>query len=363
MMEYRPERILLEKKVESSPLTQRVLQHWTGVPVELVNEAAEIRHYTGKQPTLALIQYKGRFIKPCPGTPRHICCNYLILNIGYNCPLACSYCYLPAYLENPHLITLFANLEDMLGELKRLLASRPTYLMRIGTGEFTDSLIFDQITRLSETLIPLFSHAEGYLLELKTKTSLVDHLLELGPKQRVIISWSLNTSRIIEQEEPLTASLEERLLAAQACQRKGYWIGLHLDPLVHYEGWMEDYSQLLRLTFSYLDPSRIIWISLGGLRFLPELPPLIKERFPHCRIILGELFPGQDKKLRYLQKIRIELYTTLAILIRNYAPQTFIYLCMETPIVWRRSLGWSPQSDRHLARLFAQHFQAVRGTG
>ena len=117
----------------------------------------------------------------------------------------------------------------------------------------------------------------------------------------------------------------------------------------------------MRLIFSRIDPHSVIWISLGGLRFVPALVPKIKEIFPQSKIICGELFPGRDGKLRYLQKIRVELYSKLIALIKKFAPQTFIYLCMETPEVWTKVFGWSPQNNSHLAHLFAERCKAIMG--
>jgi spore photoproduct lyase len=360
MLKYEPEIIFIEKKVRDSFIANNILRHWNQVPVEMINGPEEISQDLTGIKALALLYRKGKFIKPCPGTPQHLCCNYLILNIGYNCPLACSYCYLPAYLNIPrNLMVIFANLEDLKTELNFLRVKRSFPILRIGTGEFTDSLVFDHISGFSKELIPIFAQQEGALLELKTKTAQIGHLMELEPRDRVVISWSLNPDRIIAHEESRTASLEQRLTTAQRCQTQGYWIGLHFDPLIYYENWERDYEELIKLTFSRLDPTRILWISLGGLRFIPSLVPQIKQRFPQSKIIYGELFPGRDGKLRYLQKIRVELYSKLAAFIKDFAPQAFIYLCMETPVVWMKALGWSPQSNAQLANSFAEHYSSL----
>ena len=354
--EYQPEKIYLERKVADSTVSRRVLQYWDKVPVQLINSLNEMEQDRTDGRVMLLLHQKGRFLKPCPGTPQHLCCNYMLLNIGYNCPLGCSYCYLPAYLDNPQVISIFANLGDLRQELEALAANGHPGLYRIGTGEFTDSLVFDHITNFSNEIIPLFARHKGWLLELKTKTDQIGSLLELDPEGRVVISWSLSPTAVIAREEPETTPLEGRLTAAQRCQAQGYWIGLHFDPIIYYDDWERDYEDLVRATFSRIEPARVIWISLGGLRFIPALVPKIKEMFPQSKIICGELFPGRDGKLRYLQKIRIELYTKLIALIKEFAPQAFVYLCMETPEVWSKVFGWSPQNNSHLAHLFAERY-------
>ena len=44
--------------------------------------------------TLLLKEFKGAFFKRCPGaSPKLMCCNYYVLNLGQNCEMDCSYCY------------------------------------------------------------------------------------------------------------------------------------------------------------------------------------------------------------------------------------------------------------------------------
>ncbi len=102
-----------------------------------------LNHQTAKK-TIRFKNYKGSFLKPCPGTSRHTCCGYNFLNIATNCPMDCTYCILQDYL-GPSPITIHNNTDDMLAELETTLSSSRRFL-RIGTGELTDSLARDEIT-------------------------------------------------------------------------------------------------------------------------------------------------------------------------------------------------------------------------
>ena len=53
--------------------------------------------------------------------------------------------------------------------------------------------------------------------------------------------------------------------------RAGYLIGLHFDPMILYEGWEEGYEALARQVFEAVKPERVAWISIGSLRFNPEM--------------------------------------------------------------------------------------------
>jgi spore photoproduct lyase len=200
-------------------------------------------------------------------------------------------------------------------------------------------------------------------LELKTKSEEVGHLLSLEHGNRTVVSWSLNPSRIIEEEEIGTASLEKRIEAARKCQEKGYLLGFHFDPIIHHEGWDERYRKTITSLFQQVDPRRVAWISLGGFRYPPQLKAISKERFSKTRIFLGELFPGKDAKFRYLKDIRIEMYQKMVGWLQEVDPTLFIYLCMESYEVWTRVFGWSPQNSSHLNRMFEERLKAFVSHG
>jgi len=348
------EQVLVERDVREHPRTLRILR---GI------DAGEIREIGGLPDLLrsdfrpagngsawAIARYPGRLLQKCPGTQRHICCGYKVLNIQTGCDLGCTYCILQGYLNSP-LITIYVNLEDALQEVDRELSNHPDRFYRIGTGELTDSLFVDSITGISRELVDFFSRQSNAILELKTKTDNVEHLLDLDPRGRVILSWSLNPQQIVDAEEGSSAPLANRIRAAVRAQEAGYRLGFHFDPLIYFPGWREAYEDVVNALFDQVDPGRIAWISLGALRYPPYLDRLIRERHPQSPLPLGELFPGKDGKLRYLRHIRVEMFRTLHEFIRRRSSDVFVYLCMESDLVWRESFGWSPRHTAGLARL------------
>ncbi len=295
---------------------------------------------------------RGRFLRPCPGTRRYLCCGYFVLNLALGCPYECVYCIIPHYYATSG-ITLFVNVEDALGELRDFVLRRKE-VTRIGTGEWTDSLALEACLRLSRRLIPVFGQLPNAVLELKTKSTYVDPLLDLAHGGHTVVSWSLNAPSIIARAEPGTPSLLERLLAARRCQQHGYPIALHWDPLVLSEGWEEEYREAVRTVFEILDPQSILWISLGALRYPPSLSDPLRE----SGIGLGESFPGLDGKLRYLRPLRVRIFRSMAGWIRREAgSEVLIYLCMESSEVWKASVGWAPTGLKDLDRRFQERIQ------
>jgi spore photoproduct lyase len=345
-------RILVEKEAVGYPMTRRILARLPHAIVEVIADRetlkATARHRELWLPeaksTLLLAVQKGPFWRPCPGTRDYICCGYQVLQVTLNCPMDCTYCVLQGYVNVPA-ITVFVNLDDLFEELANRRAEKPDHLWRLGTGEFGDSLALDDLMGLNESLIPHFNGQSQAVLEIKSKWPHPDHLLSLGPNPMVIFAWSLNPPEIIAREEKFAAPLEQRLEAASRAAAAGFRLAFHFDPLIYFPGWEEAYQRTVDHLARAVPTQAIAWISLGGLRFLPPLRQLILQRFPQSRIAAQEMVLAPDGKLRYFKSLRVEMYTRMREWLAPAAPETPIYLCMESPRVWREAFGFSPEGE------------------
>jgi spore photoproduct lyase len=354
--------VYVDPSLEDHSVVRRirnVLNHlpWTSrADLEaVVQELIGYRHdpwAEGKR-ILMIRPYEGRLVKGCPGTMGHICCGYQVINVMNNCPMDCSYCILQVYLNNPCVI-LYPEFAQVFREIEEVLEAHPHRIFRFGTGELGDSLTLDGIVGFANEAVPFFAAQRNGILELKTKASDVDHLLSLDHGGKTVCSWSLNPEKIIEEEEHLAATLDERLHAAQRCLEAGYPLGFHFDPLIHYPGWEDDYRRVVELLVEHIDPCRVIWMSLGALRCPPALKQVVGERFLDSRIFSGELIQGEDGKLRYLKPLRVQMYRALVSWLRNWSEDLFIYLCMERGDVWQEVFGSSPGSSEELNRRFEE---------
>lgn len=297
---------------------------------------------------LLLTQNKGTFIKKCPGTKEYICCGYQILHIGTFCTMDCSYCILQAYFHPP-VMQYFVNYADMETEIGQLFDQKSTF--RIGTGEFTDSLIWEPWTNLSERLVPLFGSQDYGVLELKTKTVDIGRLQHLPHNGRVVLAWSVNTPKVIKEQERNTAGLVNRLEAARLAQSWGYNVALHFDPLVLYDGGIAEYEAVIDQIFDTLNPAQIAWISLGSFRCMPELKSIIETRFPKSKLPYGEFVTGQDAKMRYFKPLRLKLYKALVRKLQQRGPGVFAYFCMEDPEIWQATFGFNPDDRGGLSHM------------
>lgn len=334
---FKPLKVFVENEVKNTDLVNNFKIHFPDVETEEINYYSEYLKGNKfqiselKKPLVFIVKEKWDFIKACPCTPHHMCCGYWILNLGFGCPFDCSYCFLQHYTNFPGLI-LPANFNDFFEQFDAFY-KKLQHPVRIGTGEFCDSLALDHITHYSQKLIPYLKNKEKILFEFKTKSDQITNILTISSSSNIVISWSLNPPSLIQTEESGVASLERRLHAAKKIQEKGYKIGFHFDPIIHSQNWEAEYSSLIQTLYEHVKPP-FAWISLGTLRSHRELKTIVEMRFPNSNIFYGELLIGEDKKLRYPLFLRKKIYKNMIQWIKQYDSKTPVYLCMEDKNIW-----------------------------
>ena len=122
-------RVVVDAAVADSPVARRVGERLPHLKAEVLAEGEALSSGLAREDILYLKQYRGRFLRYCPGTSHYRCCGYQIIHIGENCPLRCSYCILQAYFQD-RVLKVWANQDDLWRELdqagKTLDGSRTT---------------------------------------------------------------------------------------------------------------------------------------------------------------------------------------------------------------------------------------------
>ena len=330
----------------------RAMTGWTPRSESLENAGVPSKE------VLLLKPFLGRMHQKCPGSLGMICCNYRLVNIGFNCLFNCTYCFLNYYL-NSYGIVQFIRPVPSLAELEGELAAEPEKIFRVGTGEFTDSLMLDEISGIGESLIAEAARYPNLFLEFKTKSDNMGHLLGIREKGNTVLAWTLNTERNIALYEAGSAPLDNRIRAAAAAAGAGYLTAFHFDPMIEYDGWIDDYCGIIDALFGAVDPARIAWISMGCFRYSRGFREIVRDAFPGERLTVAEMFPGQDGKFRYLKSKRINAYRALLGRIRRYSEKPFVYLCMESASVWDAVFGIEYGSSDELERDIGGHLKKL----
>jgi len=347
--DHNSSRLYVEDEFKGQPLAQRLAQ---GLEPTIIAQAGPADYPSFGRGETLLTRHRGAFVKPCPATLNYNCCGLQIFHFGLGCTLGCRYCILSAYLGTEALV-LFGNIREGLSELREILSRDPgSRPKRFCTGEFTDSLLLDRSSGLAAELIEMFSENSSALLELKTKTDYIDHLLALDHRGRTVISFSVNAPEICRQEEGRAAPLTARLAAARRAADAGYPIGLHFDPIFEYPGWADGYARTADLIGQHLAGAEVAWVSLGCFRYLPSLKDVMLARHPGTSIYDAEFITGGDGKMRYPRPLRTRLYRGVASALSRVLPDSaVIYMCMESSRVWRDVFGTDPGTEGLTARL------------
>lgn len=355
------DRIYIDQSAVESSVAQRVYALFPVDKIEVVSQKPlsqlegrmSSEDFNKSKRNLYITEYKGEFFKRCPGAkPGLTCCNYFVLNLGLQCNMNCSYCYLQSYINTP-VMTIYSNLEKALSELKSIANENPEKYFRVGTGETVDSLSLDEITLYSRRLIEFFKDLPKWKLEFKTKSSKVDQFLDVPHAHNVICSWSVNPQNVIDSEEHNTASLEQRLTAAEKCLSKGFTIAFHVDPMIWHPDWKLNYSNLVQSITKKFSPQDLIYVTVGALRFQPEQRHIMRERFSSQNMVnTAEMFQSKDGKMRYDQNLRTEMFEYLQSEFKKRNSSYRVSLCMEVPETWSMTMASSPSQIPELKDLF-----------
>jgi spore photoproduct lyase len=340
-------RVYVEQGVADSPCVRRAVEQLPGIPVHAVPSREAIPQEDLNRHTLFVGSPRGNTVTSCPGSKDHLCCNYITVDLYLGCTLGCGYCIMESYL-NFSPLTVYLEPERSVAQIQELARRNKEITIRAGTGEVGDSLLLDPLFGLSEVFITGLASFANVYFELKTKTHFVDHILDIGNKGNAVIGFSVNPQAAIEVYEPHASSLSDRLDAAAKVLEAGYHLAFHFDPIFFSEDWEEAYQHLVS-SLKRFPSQRIAWISLGTMRYTPAL----KDKLGEQSFLYEEFVPCRDGKFRYPQKIRSPIYQTLYKAL-NRELSVPIYLCMESPAIWRKVFGDVPGKIDELRAIFTK---------
>jgi spore photoproduct lyase len=277
----------------------------------------------------------------CPvASPKTLCCNLQTLDAVDNCGYGCSYCSIQSFFDGKQ-ISFDRGFADKLKNLQ--LDPDKTY--HIGTGQSSDSLMWGNSHGVLDAVIDFAADHPNVILELKTKSANVSHLLKSKPSRNILCTWSLNTPTIIEHEEHGTASLDKRLQAARKMADAGYVVGFHFHPMVHYQGWEEDYQAIVEKLAEMFSPDEVALVSIGTLTYIKSVMSEIRKRAIPSQILKMPMVDAAGKK-SYPDEIKLAMFKHLyQSFPDSWKDDVFFYLCMENAELWEPVFGFQYASN------------------
>ena len=216
----------------------------------------------------------------------------------------------------------------------------------------SDSLALDEELRVNGPVVQFFGERKGATFGAEIEMGF-HRPPEPCLNPYVVVSFSVAPQRMIDAEEKDEPRFQETQGRSKRAQDWGCFVGLHFDPVVIYEGFEKDYADLIDEIAGTLDLKRVIWVSVGCLRFTPPLMKLfLRER--RANLLHGEFIMGEDGKFRYLKAERIKVYRMLYGRLLEKEPGLFVYLCMERADVWRQATGREIETSEDLTTVLTR---------
>ncbi len=169
------------------------------------------------------------------------------------CAMACSYCYVPRRKGFANPITVFANIEAIVGYLERHAGRQGTkpapnqcdptdWVYDLGENSdcSADALVSDNV----RDLVDLFARLPNAKASFATKLVNRD-LLTYEPRGGTRVRFSLmpeDTSRLVDVR---TSKVADRIAAMDDFVAAGYEVHLNLSPVIVHEDWLRDWTELL----------------------------------------------------------------------------------------------------------------------
>ena len=326
----------LKGKNRKQAVLERVHAFWQ----QRKREPSDYRGFVGGPPPSQPIQYRkieaeGTILGRCPvAGERTRCCNLQTLDAVQQCGFACSYCSIQSFYDEGRVYFL-ENLREKLQSLE----IDPDRGYHIGTGQSSDSLMWGNRDGLLDTLFEFADAHPNVVLELKSKSANVKYLLEHPVPANVVTTWSLNTPQIIQSEEHLTASLEERLEAAQKVADTGALVGFHFHPIVHHRGWREEYGRIYAELQRRFSTESVVMVSLGTLTFIKPVIRHLRAQPIRSKILQMPLEDAAGK-FSYPFETKLELFRhAYESFSKEWQRNVFFYMCMEDEKLWQPVFG------------------------
>lgn len=247
MKDFIPDAIYYEEKAKEYELDKELLEKYKDVPqfvIENHNNIEEMRKKENKE----FPKMKRNLIigirKTHKFVPNNKISNYLVPYTSSGCIAMCLYCYLVCNYNKCAYLRIFVNREEMLNKIIKVAnESEEELVFEIGSN--SDLILENSITNNLSWTIENFRRAEKGYITFPTKFDIVDDILDVEGKERVIIRMSVNPKEIIQKVEMGTSNLENRVKAINKLADAGYKVGILIAPVIFVENWKELYKQLV----------------------------------------------------------------------------------------------------------------------
>ena len=309
---FTPHEIFYEKEIENYELGKKLLDKYEDVPKKVIdnhNNIEEMRKKENKE----FLKMKTNLIIGVRKTHKyqenHKVSDFLVPYTSSGCTASCMYCYLVCNYNKCAYLRLFVNREKMLEKIIKT-AEKSDKDLTFEIGSNSDLVLENTITNNLVWTIENFKDSKKGKLTFPTKFDMVEPLLDLDHKGKIIARVSVNPEEIINNVEFGTSRLDGRINAINKLKEAGYEVGILIAPVIFVENWKEEYLELIKTLESRLSTKvkKDVFFEIIFMTYSYVHTKINEEAFPKAiNLYDKELMIGRGRgKYCYKTKLREE---------------------------------------------------------
>ena len=189
--------------------------------------------------------------------------NWIAPSTANGCAMACAYCYVPRHKGYANPVTVYANIDEIVGYLRRHVARQgpkpapdqcdpAAWVYDIGENSdaSVDALVSDNVA----DLVAAFGDLPSAKASFATK-HVNPALLGYDPRGRTRVRFSVMPRRAAKLLDVRATPVSARIAAVDDFVAAGYEVHLNLSPVVVHEGWLAEWAELLAELDDVLSPA------------------------------------------------------------------------------------------------------------
>ncbi|MEK4510520.1 spore photoproduct lyase [Paenibacillus sp. FSL K6-2524] len=295
MKRFDPDLVFFEPQSLDYPLGDKLFKYFeqSGIPIKMTTSHNRV---TGIPGDTDAKKYRNAKRTLVVGVRKTLKFDTSKPSAEYAIPLAtgcaghCHYCYLQTTLSSKPYIRVYVNLDEILEKAQEYIEERKPEITTFEAACTGDPVSFEHLTGALRHYIEFMGQQSHGRLRFVTKYDNVDSLLDADHRGHTRIRFSINTSYVIRNFEPSTSAFEERIEAAGKIAEAGYPLGFIMAPIIIYDGWKQDYLELIQKLHERIGTIDIVDLEFELIqhRYTKVAKNTIMERYPKTKLDMNE---------------------------------------------------------------------------
>ena len=321
---FKPRAIYFEKEILEYPLGKELMEKYKDTPkikIENHNNIEEMRKRSNKE----FSEMKRNLIigvrKTHKFVENHKTSDFLVPYTSSGCTASCMYCYLVCNYNKCAYLRLFVNREQMLEKIIKT-SEKSDKELTFEIGSNSDLILENTITGNLHWTIENFKNTSKGILTFPTKFDMVDDILDIDHRGKVVVRMSVNPEEIINKVEFGTSRLKGRIEAINKLKEAGYKIGILIAPVILVDNWKQLYLELIQRLNQELSEKvkKDVFFEIIFMTYSYVHTKINEEAFPNAiNLYDQEMMTGRGRgKYWYKNNVRSEAETFLREQMKKY---------------------------------------------